>query len=303
MLLATTSALSLAMMLGALVLTHIIARRDRLARRVAALRALPETERADVLPPDGLRWLAALGEAVVRRWPASTVAELERSVAAAGVRRPDAVGLFIVAKLLLMAVLATLGLVLTRHAALAAAPRLLLTAAAGVFGLLLPDAALRRRGRRHKVAIERGLPDSLDMLVICIEAGLGLEAAMERVAGELAGPHAAVAQELRQTLTEMRFLADRRTALLNMGRRTGLEALKRLGATLIQSAQYGTPLNQALRSLATEMRYEMLVRFEAQATRLPVLLTVPMILFILPCVFIVVGGPAALTLIRSFTAG
>ncbi len=126
---------------------------------------------------------------------------------------------------------------------------------------------------------------------------------MERVAGELAGPHAAVAQELRQTLTEMRFLADRRTALLNMGRRTGLEALKRLGATLIQSAQYGTPLNQALRSLATEMRYEMLVRFEAQATRLPVLLTVPMILFILPCVFIVVGGPAALTLIRSFTAG
>jgi tight adherence protein C len=85
-----------------------------------------------------------------------------------------------------------------------------------------------------------------------------------------------------------------------MGARTGLEAMKRLGATLIQTMQYGTPLSQALRTLATEMRYEMLMRFEAQAARLPVLLTVPMILFILPCIFIVVGGPAALTVGRTF---
>ena len=101
------------------------------------------------------------------------------------------------------------------------------------------------------------------------------------------------------TSNELRILADRRVALTNMGIRTGLDSLKRLGGTLIQTLQYGTPISQALRTLSSEMRYETLMRFEAQASRLPVLLTIPMILFILPCIFIVVGGPAGLTIART----
>jgi tight adherence protein C len=169
-----------------------------------------------------------------------------------------------------------------------------------IVGLLLPDFIVRRRRAVYLKAAGRGLPDALDMLVICSEAGLGLEIGLERVATEIEPAHPEIAAELKLTCSELRILAERRIALTNMGARTGLEAMKRLGATLIQTMQYGTPLSQALRTLATEMRYEMLMRFEAQAARLPVLLTVPMILFILPCIFIVVGGPAALTVGRTF---
>jgi tight adherence protein C len=135
--------------------------------------------------------------------------------------------------------------------------------------------------------------------VICTEAGLGLEPAIERVALEIAPAHPAVAEELTNTAHEMRVNADRRAALANLGLRTGLQSLRRLGATLIQTMQYGTPLSQALRVLAAEMRQEAMTRFEARAARLPVLLTVPMIVFILPCVFLIVGGPAVVAVIQA----
>ncbi len=161
-------------------------------------------------------------------------------------------------------------------------------------GLVLPDAALRRMRDRHCARVERGLADALDLMVICAEAGLALEAAVDRVAVEMRGTNAALAAEFALTGTELRVLPDRRRALLNMGERTGLEPLRRLGGTLAQTLQYGTPLAQALRVLAAELRHELLMRFEARAARLPVILTVPTVLFILPCIFLVVGGPAVL---------
>jgi tight adherence protein C len=97
----------------------------------------------------------------------------------------------------------------------------------------------------------------------------------------------------------MRVNADRRVVLMNMGKRTGLVSLRRLGVTLVQTLQYGTPLSQALRTLSMEMRQESLTRFEARAGRLPVLLTVPMIVFVLPCVFLIVGGPAVVHIMRA----
>jgi tight adherence protein C len=130
------------------------------------------------------------------------------------------------------------------------------------------------------------------MMVICAEAGLGLEPAIARVANEIVHVHPALAQEMARTSNELQMMSDSRIALTSMGTRTGLDCLIRLGSTLIQTLQYGTPLSSALRMLATEMRQEMLTRFEERAARLPVLLTMPMILFILPCVFLVVGGPA-----------
>ena len=137
------------------------------------------------------------------------------------------------------------------------------------------------------------------MMVICSEAGLGLEPALTRVATEIVHAHPAVAAELTQTASELRVMADRREALLNMGTRTGLDTLKRLGATLIQTLQYGTPLSQA----SARSRRRCAARCSSGSSPVPPscpsLLTLPMIVFILPTVFMIVGGPAMLSVLAS----
>ena len=165
---------------------------------------------------------------------------------------------------------------------------------AAIGGLLAPDLVAKRLRKRYLRELERGLPDALDLMVICSEAGLALEGAVERVAAEIGPANRAVAAEFSVCSSELRILADRRAALMNMAERTRLELLRRLGTTLAQTLQYGTPLTQALRTLSAEMRHDQLVRFEARAAKLPVLLTVPMILCILPTLFLVVAGPAML---------
>ncbi|UEM07241.1 type II secretion system F family protein (plasmid) [Skermanella rosea] len=169
-------------------------------------------------------------------------------------------------------------------------------------GWRLPDIVLSRLVRNRRAAIERGLPDALDLLVICGEAGLGLDIAFERVAREMKQAHPELGKELAITAAEMRVLPDRYAALANMADRLKLETLRSLVATLSQTMRYGTPLGQALRVLANEMRRERLVRFEERAAKLPVLITLPMVGFILPCVFIVVAGPAALDLLATLAA-
>jgi len=139
------------------------------------------------------------------------------------------------------------------------------------------------------------------MMVICTQAGLGLGPAIVRVAAELRTSYPEAAAELDTTATEMQLLSDSRMAILQLGTRTGLESLKRLSATLIQSLQYGTPLSDALRVLSAELRQQMLNRFESRVARLPVMLTLPTILFILPCVFLVAGGPAIIQLMKAFS--
>ncbi len=221
-----------------------------------------------------------------------TLAELQRTVVAAGFRGTRAVTVFIGTKVMLMAALPLAMLPLS--AGSGPMLRNLLVAGAAVAGLILPDMVLRRMKAAHARQVERGLADALDLMVICAEAGLPLEAAMERVATEMAEANRAVAAEFANVGTELRILSDRRQALQNMGERTGLESLRRLGGTLAQTLQYGTPLSQALRTLSTELRHETLMRFEARAARLPALLTLPTIAFILPCIFLIVGGPAVL---------
>jgi tight adherence protein C len=170
---------------------------------------------------------------------------------------------------------------------------LILPLAAGVAGLLLPDIVVRHRRKKYIARVERGLPDALDLLVICAQAGLGLTAAIVRVAEEMQQGSEAIGLELALTANELQLIADSRSALLNMGTRTGIDGLVRLGTTLVQSMQYGTPLSDSMRLLSAEMRQETLTRYEAKAGRLGVLLSLPMIVFILPCLFLVVGGPAA----------
>lgn len=173
---------------------------------------------------------------------------------------------------------------------------LVLAAPAAAIGLMLPNWVLVYAQRRYAQALRKGLPDALDLLVICAEAGLGLESALERVAAELRGSHAAVAVEFALLVQELRLRPDRQQALLRLGGRDGIEALQRLGATLAQTLRFGTPLGEALRLLAGEMRAERMLRIEEKALRLPALLVLPLILFILPCLFIVLAGPSVIQL-------
>lgn len=143
-------------------------------------------------------------------------------------------------------------------------------------------------------------PNSLDLLVICAEAGLSLDAALTRVARDLgpAAPH--LADELGLTAVELGFLPNRRQALQNLARRTDLPALRAVVNTLVQTERYGTPLAQALRVLAAEFREERMLKAEEKAARLPAILTVPMIIFILPTLFVVLIGPAMVRVVHNF---
>ena len=171
-------------------------------------------------------------------------------------------------------------------------------AGAGVVGLLLPDYVVRTLHKRHLKSVERGLPDALDMLVICSEAGLGLEPAIDRVGREIGHAHQDVAEELLNVAREMRVNADRRAALMNMGTRTGLRVAAAARRHAGADAAIRHPAQSGTANLSAEMRQEALTRFEARAGRLPALLTVPMIVFILPCVFLIVGGPAIVHVIQ-----
>jgi len=283
-----------------LILMRQIQRHDRLAARIrqVQLSAGQRLDSAESVGPVVLRMVGAIGNTLARSGLLSTgtIAEFEHALAMAGFRGRRGLGLFVGSKLLLMLALPAISFALMQQFTLPPMVRTLFVPGSAIVGLLAPDHAVRRMRRKHLRKLERGLPDALDLLQICTEAGLSLSPALSRVAIEIRPSNAAVADEMGQTANELRVTSDTRAALLNTGARTGLEGMKRLVTTLTQSMQYGTPINQTLRTLSAEMRLETLNRFEAQAARLPVILTVPMILFILPCIFLIVGGPAILQL-------
>lgn len=156
----------------------------------------------------------------------------------------------------------------------------------------VPDIFVNRQKLVRLKKIEGGLPDGLDLLVICAEAGLSLDAALKRVADEFASMVPELSEELLLTSVELNFLPDRRQALLNLSQRVDVPSFRGVTATLIQTEKYGTPLAQALRTLASEFRENRLLKAEEKAARLPAILTVPMIIFILPALFIVLAAPA-----------
>lgn len=165
------------------------------------------------------------------------------------------------------------------------------------FGIYAPDLLVSRVVSKRQAALRKALPDALDVLVICAEAGLSLDAALTRVAREIAPVSMPLADELELTSIELGFLPERRTALANLVKRTQLGSVRSLVNTLIQTEMYGTPLGRSLRVLSTEMRTTRLMRAEEKAARLPATLTIPMVLFILPCLFIVLLGPGILDII------
>ena len=156
-----------------------------------------------------------------------------------------------------------------------------------------PDVWLKNKVTKRSHAIRKGLPDALDLLVICAEAGLTVDAAFSRVAKELGKAYPELGDEFGLTAIELGFLNERRQAFENLANRVDLEAVRGVVTTMIQTEKYGTPLASALRVLSAEFRNERMMRAEEKAARLPAIMTVPLILFILPVLFVVILGPAA----------
>lgn len=226
---------------------------------------------------------------------AKDIAELERAARAGGFAPETAVPVVIGGKLILLVACPIIAYIVTRNFE---SPTPMISAAAGVvLGMFGPNAAIAYARKQRTRALRIGLSDSLDLLVVCAEAGLGLESAIDRVAAEMRHSNHQVAQEFSTLGQDLRLSSDRGAALMRMGERTGLDNFQRLTMTLAQTLRYGTPLGQALRLLAIEMRTDRMLRLEEKAAKLPTLMMLPLAAFILPCLFIVVAGPAALRII------
>jgi tight adherence protein C len=163
-----------------------------------------------------------------------------------------------------------------------------------IAGIYFPGLMISNLIARRQKSIKLAWSDALDLLLICVESGMGIEPALQRVSREIGSQSVPLAEELTLTHAELSYLPDRRKAFENLGKRTGLPTVKSVVASLIQSERYGTPLGQALRVLAQENRDARMQEAERKAAALPPKLTVPMILFFLPVIFIIILGPSAI---------
>jgi len=170
-----------------------------------------------------------------------------------------------------------------------------------IFSYKFADIWLTNMVNKRTTAIRKGLPDALDLLVICAEAGLTVDAAFGRVAKELGRAYPELGDEFALTAIELGFLTDRRNAFENLAMRVNLDSVKGVVTTMIQTEKYGTPLASALRVLSAEFRHERMMKAEEKAARLPAIMTVPLILFILPVLFVVILGPAACSISKAFS--
>jgi tight adherence protein C len=164
-----------------------------------------------------------------------------------------------------------------------------------VLGYYAPGIYLSNKASKRRDSIMLAFPDALDLLLICVEAGMSIEAAFQKVAGEIGSSSIELAEELSLTNAELAFLQERRQAYENLAMRTNHPGVKSVSTALVQAERYGTPLGQALRVMAKENRDMRMSSAEKKAAALPAKLTVPMILFFLPVLFLVIIGPAALT--------
>ena len=166
--------------------------------------------------------------------------------------------------------------------------------AAAYIGMHLPLMFLKNKIQRRQLSIKRAFPDTLDLLLICVESGMSIEAAFKKVSEEVGTQSVALAEELTLTTAELSYLPDRRQAYENLAKRTDLDGVKSVCMALQQAERYGTPLANMLRVMAQENRDMRMSEAEKKAAGLPPKLTVPMILFFLPVLFVVILGPAAI---------
>jgi tight adherence protein C len=170
--------------------------------------------------------------------------------------------------------------------------------AGALFGYYLPDLWVSNVITRRQQSIMRAFPDALDLMLICVESGMSIEASFTKVAAEIGTQSAELAEELALTTAELSYLSERRQAFDNLAKRCGHSGVRAVAVALNQAEKYGTPMGQALRVTATENREMRMAEAEKKAAALPAKLTVPMILFFLPCLFVVIIGPAVMKLLH-----
>jgi tight adherence protein C len=176
--------------------------------------------------------------------------------------------------------------------------RIAITVGSLIFGYYLPAILVKNIASRRGASIRRAWSDALDLLLICVESGMAIEPAFARVAREIGTASVPLAEEMTLTVAELSYLQDRRKAYENLAKRTGLATVKSVVTSLIQSERYGTPLGVALRVLAQENRDTRMAEAEKKAAALPPKLTVPMILFFLPVIFVVILGPSIIMVMK-----
>jgi tight adherence protein C len=228
--------------------------------------------------------------------------KLHDRLSQAGLRSRDAIIVFLffkVATPVLLGAVAFLLVYLLQFGDLGPAGRLVVVLGGIGLGFFAPELYVSNIIKKRQLSLGKALPDGLDLLVICAESGLSLDASLERVANEIGDANPALGEELSLTSIELGFLPERRQALTNLNRRTNLPSIRGVVNTLLQTEKYGTPLSQSLRVLANEFRDQRLLRAEEKAARLPATLTVPMIVFILPVLFIVLIGPAVISVMDT----
>jgi tight adherence protein C len=305
-----TCALAIALtaaVLSVLNLGRIAQSEGRLSRLLEALGRRPY-HFAELSDAPRLPWYQWLGATVAATRVIGTAAQerLLAALVAAGIKGHGHLAALLTAKLCsAMVFFPTCWLVLEWcHFFVGSTPtRLALLVGSAILGWRGPDVVLSRLVARRRVRLETGIPDALDLLVICAEAGLSLDHAIEQVARALRSSNPEVSEEFAATAAEMRISAVRDQAFDNLAQRAGISSLRGIVTALNQSIRFGTPLAGSLRAVAAEMRTERLVRFEERAARLPVLMTVPLMTFILPSLMIVIGTPLALRIIDMLARG
>ena len=284
----------------ALVLSGNQMRHQVVARRVARVR------------PAGTRGVAAeeaqpiednLSRVSVRGMSEASQREIARLMSKFGVPARHALGDFVIGRFTLAIALGILIFFWSRNFAAFEAHRLLplvAAAIAAIVGWFAASMLVSYRVKQRVKAVKTGLPDALELLVICVEAGLSLEDGLERVVSELVRSQPALADELSLTLADLRILPSREVALTNFADRVDVPSVRSVVTTLSQTLRYGTPLAQSLRVVAAELRNDALIEMEERANRLPAFMTIPVILFLMPTIFLMVGGPAMLLLLDAF---
>lgn len=245
----------------------------------------------DHLDPEKL--LKPLGGIVPR--PASDMSKMEKRLVSAGIRRKDGTVLFYGAQVALAVLLLITAIVTNTWAS----NPLLFVVLSVFFGALIPDIWLKLRSSKRKEHVENGLPDALDLMVVCVEAGLGLDQTILRISEDLATAHPALADELRVFTMEVNAGKSRADALRNLGHRAGVDDMRSLAAVLIQTDRFGTSIAQSLRVFSDTMRTKRKQRAEERAAKMSVKMIPPMVIFVFPAIFVVIIGPAFIGIVRS----
>lgn len=301
-----TSIVMLALAAGIVSGYHLwrIGYREDRQRRLMALGRAARDAVPENLPPQ-LPLYRRLGSAVAA---SALVGASERErllgvLSAAGITRQGRLASFVASKLcgaVALAALVWLFIEWRQLFATMAIAQLVAVGAGLMLGWRLPDMILSRLAARRRLLLEQGMPDALDLLVICAEAGLGLNQAIDEISSGLRPSNRHVAEEFAIAAAEMRVEPDLAAALDNLVRRTGIDSLRGVIITLKQSMRFGTPLAESLRTHAAEMRTARQARMEERAARLPVLLAIPIMLFVLPSLLMVIATPVAIRIFDTF---